>query len=167
MRPTNHDENPISRSPKRFSAERMQKSTRGHLDTLGSFREGPPASPSRTPPAPRPDSCSPSSISIKTRSPRPPGRGHDGSILTLGGETKKMRLTERTQLFYFALPSVAAGAILSSVLGWLSLVKPTCPLSVIGVIVVSDLSAGLVGIATMKSIPEFQCRLLTRETQDG
>jgi len=71
------------------------------------------------------------------------------------------------KLFYFALPSVAAGAILSSVLGWLSLVKPTCPLSVIGVIVVSDLSAGLVGIATMKSIPEFQCRLLTRETQDG
>jgi hypothetical protein len=59
------------------------------------------------------------------------------------------------RLFYFGLPAVAGGIMLSAVFGWLGLVKLTHPTFYLGLISMSDVSGGVAGIVAMASIPEY------------
>jgi hypothetical protein len=60
------------------------------------------------------------------------------------------------KLFYITLPAVGAAVMLSVVLSWLGLVGLTHSSAFLSLISASDISAGLAGIAAMKSIPEYR-----------
>ena len=60
------------------------------------------------------------------------------------------------RLFYIALPAIGAAFILSALLSSLGLVGLAHSRTFLTLIAASDISAGLTGIAAMKSIPEYR-----------
>jgi hypothetical protein len=60
------------------------------------------------------------------------------------------------RLFYFALPAVAGGIVLSTILVWLDLFKLPDRTIFVGLLSASYLAASLAGLAAMRSIPEYR-----------